>query len=85
MKKLLILMLIFTLIGTAQCLAKEVKGYYPTHVLKFVEHYNSKGQLTGWYKYYYPNGQLKEEGVYKDDKLVRVIKRYYPDGSPIVP
>lgn len=84
MKKLLTLLIIFVFVCSIECFAKAEKGYYPNGVLKYVEHYNSKNQLNGWYKFYFPNGQLKEQGVYKNDKLVGKVKKYYPDGSPIL-
>ena len=84
MKKSLVLIFIFLFVWSVDCLAKTVKGYYPSGVLKYVEHYNGKNQLDGWYKYYFPNGKLKEQGVFKNDKIVGTPKRYYPDGSPIV-
>ena len=34
----------------------------------------------GLWKYYYENGQLKEEGGYKDDKKEGLWKHYYEDG-----
>jgi antitoxin component YwqK of YwqJK toxin-antitoxin module len=83
MKKLLALVIIFVFICSVDSFAKTVKGYYPSGSLRFVNHYNKKKQLNGWYKYYYPNGQLKEQGVYKNGKLIKINKKFYPDGSPI--
>lgn len=35
----------------------------------------------GPYKEYYENGQLKQEGFYKNDKKIKVWKTYYDNGQ----
>lgn len=70
--------LVFLLAGTAD--AKEVKAYYPDGKIKAVMSYNKKNELDGVYRNYWATGQLKEEGVYKNGKRVKVTKRFSIDG-----
>jgi antitoxin component YwqK of YwqJK toxin-antitoxin module len=40
--------------------------YYPnTKIIKSVGRYNSKSNKIGYWKYYYPNGQLESAGYYR--------------------
>lgn len=43
---------------------------------------NSKGQKQGYWKTFYPNGHVKYQGYFKNDKPVGELKKYYEDNTP---
>ena len=80
MKKSFALTIMFILVCSSVCFAKVIKQYYPNGTLRSVLTYNNKNQLNGPYKYYWPNGKLKEKGRNKNGYPVGPIKRYSADG-----
>ncbi|EJF52625.1 MORN repeat protein [Saprospira grandis DSM 2844] len=59
----------------------EEKQYHQNGQLAGHFQYNEKGQLDGPLSYYYPNGQLKQAGHYKEGALDDSLKTYYPNGQ----
>lgn len=57
-----------------------VKQYYPDHILYGEVNYLNN-QLTGDYKKYYRNGQLKEAGTFKEGVVYRTVTRWYQNGQ----
>ena len=41
---------------------------------------DSEGRKTGYWKVFYPNGNVRYEGNFMNDKPVGELKRYYPGG-----
>ena len=42
---------------------------------------NLDGIKDGWYKRYYSNGNIEEEGMYKNDQKVGIWKKYSYEGE----
>jgi antitoxin component YwqK of YwqJK toxin-antitoxin module len=80
MKKIFVPMIVFILMFSGISFAKTVVEKFPNGNRKAVVRYNKKNQLNGPYKYYWLNGQLREQGRYKDGVHVGRIKRYSIDG-----
>lgn len=56
------------------------KFYYPSGKLESTLSYKD-GIQHGPFKYYYEDGQLKQEGAFEAGKIVGLLKTYYPDGQ----
>lgn len=83
MRRSVVLVVVFIMAFTVPCFAKVVKRHYPNGALEAVVKYDSKGIRNGRYKTYWPNGKLRETGVYKNGRLVGVQKLYSIDGEAI--
>lgn len=55
--------------------------YYPNGQLKGRINYSSPGIIDGPSKYYYPDGRISSEGLWKDFKKVGEWKNYHSDGQ----
>jgi antitoxin component YwqK of YwqJK toxin-antitoxin module len=65
-----------------------VEGYIYEKVSKVNEYSGTKeeyieryGKKEGEYKMWHPNGKIKRQGYYKDDKLEGEYKRWYDNGQ----
>ena len=64
---------------------KFVKRYYSNGQLRGVIRYNNKDEQNGPYTYYWPNGQVKVKGAYKNGKHSGPTKEYSLTGVPLGP
>lgn len=61
-------------------LGNVIKGYlFEEGYLRFEGITDMNGQRQGWWKEYYPTGELKSEGKYKNSMRVGVWKHYFTD------
>lgn len=59
-----------------------VKAFYSkTRTLKFVKYYDSQGNLQGDYLEFFPSGELKAKGSYKDGVKSGITTNFYVDGG----
>jgi antitoxin component YwqK of YwqJK toxin-antitoxin module len=57
------------------------KAYHSNGQLGMETTYNKKGQKNGIHREFYINGVLEKESLYKNGKLIRVIKESYENGQ----
>lgn len=59
-----------------------VKDYTMDNVLVMSGHYSEDGYKNGPFEFYYPNGQLMQQGNYKNDKMLGIWNFFYENGKP---
>ncbi len=78
--KLTVVTILFLFAVTTYSQQDSIITYYPDGKIESVIHtYN--GSREGLAKYFYENGNLKEERNYSKDKVTGVVKIYYPNGN----
>lgn len=55
--------------------------YYENGQVEIKEFYKDSSQIDGVYKAFYPNGTLKLEKTYVNQKIEGILRVYYPDGT----
>lgn len=75
-------------IGNVLAMFKRIDGvnyegslYYPNGQLVGTTHYSAPGVVDGKSTYYYEDGRVKREGVWKATKKVGTWKNYNPKGK----
>ncbi|MFN3695136.1 MAG: toxin-antitoxin system YwqK family antitoxin, partial [Ignavibacterium sp.] len=73
-----VILFLFTLNAFPQ--QDSIITYYPDGKIESIIH-TYTGSREGLAKYFYENGNLKEERNYSKDKVSGVVKIYYPNGN----
>lgn len=81
MRTMWIVIIIMMFVLPANAFAKAVKRYYPDGTVQAVVSYNERNQMHGPYKYYWPNGRLKEKGRNRYGITVGKPKKYNMEGK----
>jgi antitoxin component YwqK of YwqJK toxin-antitoxin module len=59
-----------------------VKDYTMDNTLVMSGHYSQDGYKNGRFEFYYPNGQLMQQGNYENDKMLGIWNFFYENGKP---